>query len=176
MTRRLFLTADSVGGVWQYATELAGTLTGRGYHITIALLGPAPSEAQRRRVCDGVTLLETSLPLDWLAKDAATVIETGQALARLSRAHGADIVQLNQPALAADAAFGVPLVAVAHSCVGTWWQTMRGTAPEPQDLAWQTALTRQGLAAAAAVVTPHARLRRVPPAPLRAVRGAGGRS
>ena len=154
MTRQLFLTADSVGGVWQYATELAGALGPRGYDITLALLGPAPSAAQRAMLRPDVTLLETGLPLDWTAPDAATVAETGAAIFRLAAAHRADLVQLNQPALAADAAFAVPVVAVAHSCVGTWWHSVRGDAPEPADFAWQTALMARGLGRADAVVAP----------------------
>jgi glycosyltransferase involved in cell wall biosynthesis len=153
MTRRLFLTADAVGGVWQYATELTRALAPLGYQVTVALLGPPPSPAQRGAL-DGATLVETGLALDWVAADAATVLETGAAIARLAEAHRADIVQLNQPALAAGGAFAMPLVAVAHSCVGTWWRAVRGDAPEPADFAWQTALMQRGLAQADAIVAP----------------------
>jgi glycosyltransferase involved in cell wall biosynthesis len=155
MNRRLFLTADSVGGVWQYATELARALVPHGWDITVALLGPSPSKAQRGMLDGaGITLIDTGLPLDWMAPDAATVAQTGTAIARLAQEHRADIVQLNQPALAAGAKYGVPVAAVAHSCVGTWWQAMRGTEPEPADFAWQTALMHRGLTAADAVIAP----------------------
>ncbi len=156
MTRRLFLTADSVGGVWQYAGELARALAPRGYDITVALLGPPPSSAQRASLSGlgGVTLIETGLPLDWLARDDAAVLATAATLARLAEAHGADLVQLNQPAFAAGGAFAMPVVAVAHSCVGTWWQAVRGGESEPANFAWQTALMQRGLAAAYATVAP----------------------
>jgi glycosyltransferase involved in cell wall biosynthesis len=155
MSRRLFLTADSVGGVWQYATELARALEPHGWDITVALLGPTPSKAHREMLDGtGVTLLDTRLPLDWLSPDAATVTETGLAVARLAREHRADVVQLNQPALAAGVSFGVPVVAVAHSCVGTWWQAVRGTEPEPASFGWQTALMQRGLANVDAVIAP----------------------
>jgi glycosyltransferase involved in cell wall biosynthesis len=40
------MTADAVGGVWQYATELAAALVPHGVETTIAVLGPAPSDGQ----------------------------------------------------------------------------------------------------------------------------------
>ena len=154
--RRLLMTADAIGGVWQYATELARALAARGYEVVIALLGPAPSDEQRRMIADtaGVSLIETGLPIDWLATDAAAVNAAGAEIARLAAAQRADIVQLNQPALGAGVRFAMPVVAVAHSCLGTWWQAVRRDEPEPADFAWQTELMRRGLADAAAVVAP----------------------
>jgi glycosyltransferase involved in cell wall biosynthesis len=156
MMRRLFVTADSVGGVWQYVCELSRALAEHEYEIIIALLGPPPSDAQRNLIKDipAVTLLETGLPLDWMSRDAETVVESGRALARLSEMHRADVVQLNQPAFAAGVPFRMPVVAVAHSCVGTWWQAVHGAEPEPDDIAWQTGLMQRGLLAADATVTP----------------------
>lgn len=154
MMRRLFLTADSVGGVWQYAVELARALHPRGYHVTIATLGPPPSDAQRRTLGPDITLIDTGLPLDWTAPDAATLLAAGTEIARLAEQHRADIVQLNQPALAAEAVFAMPVVAAGHSCVGTWWRAMRGDAPEPSDIAWQADLMQRGLDRADAIVAP----------------------
>jgi glycosyltransferase involved in cell wall biosynthesis len=79
----------------------------------------------------------------------------GRDLARIARATGADLVQLNAPALAAEGGFPCPVLAVAHSCVGTWWQAVRA-GPIDSDLAWRAALTEEGLAAADAVVAPSA--------------------
>ena len=47
MTRRLLMTADAVGGVWQYAIELARGLVRDGWAVDLASLGPAASRAQR---------------------------------------------------------------------------------------------------------------------------------
>jgi glycosyltransferase involved in cell wall biosynthesis len=63
------------------------------------------------------------------------------------------LVQLNTPALAAQTAFDIPVVAVQHSCVATWWEAVHGT-ELPADFAWRTELNRIGLHAADAVVTP----------------------
>ncbi|WP_375404419.1 glycosyltransferase family 4 protein [uncultured Sphingomonas sp.] len=43
---RLLMTADTVGGVWQYATDLARALVPHGIETPLAALGPAPTEDQ----------------------------------------------------------------------------------------------------------------------------------
>ena len=146
MTRRLLMTADAVGGVWQYATELARGLEPLGWSVDVALLGPGPAPVGDVRV------IATGLPLDWLAADAREVEATARSLALLAR--GYDVVQLNQPALAV-ADYPCPVVAVAHSCVATWWTAVED-GPLPADLAWQAELTARGLGRADAVVCPSA--------------------
>ncbi|MEH3047812.1 glycosyltransferase family protein [Sphingomonas adhaesiva] len=167
---RLLMTADTVGGVWQYATDLAHGLTAAGMMVEIAVLGPPPGEAQRAAAA-GLTVIDTGLPLDWLASDAAAVERTATAIAALASARGADLVQLNQPALAI-AAFDRPVVAVAHSCVASWWAAVEH-GPLPDAFRWQTDLVARGLARADAVVCPSrhhadtvARLYALPHAPL----------
>lgn len=154
-TVRLLMTADGVGGVWQYATDLARALGGQGVETIIALLGPPPPLEQRAaaRAIPGVTLVETGLPLDWLADTAEQVGLTGRKIAELARHMGADLVHLNQPAIAAGVRFPVPLIAVSHSCLATWWAAVE-QGPLPDDFAWRTALHGEGLRAAQRIVTP----------------------
>ena len=151
---RVLLTADAVGGVWQYTTELARALKPIGYDPAIALLGPQPGAAQRADATD-LCLIDTGLPLDWLSDGPDAVLAAGDAIARLAADERVDLVHLNQPSLAARARFGAPVVAVAHGCVGTWWQAANGTAPDAE-YAWADELTRAGLHAADAVVAPSA--------------------
>lgn len=152
--RRLLLTVDAVGGVWQYALELAAGLRPLGWDPVLALLGPPVDTGQRAAAAaGGIPLVDTGLALDWLAPDAAAVRAAGTVLAALARAEGADVVQLNQPALAAGFDAGMPLVVAVHSCVATWWDAVRG-GPLPDDLAWQAELTGRGLRMADAVVAP----------------------
>ena len=40
---RVLMTADTVGGVWQYALDLARGLSEAGASTILAVLGPAPS-------------------------------------------------------------------------------------------------------------------------------------
>jgi glycosyltransferase involved in cell wall biosynthesis len=150
--RRLLLATDAVGGVWQYSLDLARALGPLGYETVLALIGPAPGLDQRG-AARGLRLIETGLPLDWLAADRAALRQTGKALAALARREGADVVQVGSAALLADGAFDMPAVAVQHSCLASWWEAVRGT-PLPLDFQWRTDLVRAGLEAADAVVAP----------------------
>lgn len=149
------MTADAVGGVWTYALDLAEGLAARGWRTTLAVLGPAPGMSQRlqARQVPGLDLHLTSLPLDWLAENPGELKRTAAAVARLCRETGAEVAQLNTPSLAALAAFPVPVVSVCHSCLATWWATMRDS-PLPPDFLWRTTLLRQGYAASSALVAP----------------------
>jgi glycosyltransferase involved in cell wall biosynthesis len=152
---RLLMTADAVGGVWQYSTDLARALAPLGVETVLAILGPAPSQDQRQsaRSIPGLTLVETGLPLDWLAEDREQVTLAGRRIAEMARHMNVDLVQLNQPALAAVTHFPVPVVAVSHSCLATWWAAVEGSAL-PHDFAWRVALHGNGLRAADKVVAP----------------------
>jgi glycosyltransferase involved in cell wall biosynthesis len=152
--RHLLMTADAVGGVWSYALDLARGLASHGTRVTLAVLGPAPDAAQRAaaEAIPNVALEVTGLPLDWLASTPAEVLAAGRAVAAIAERIGADLVQLNSPALAA-APFPVPVVGVCHSCVATWWRAVRG-GDLPEDFRWRTAILAEGYAAADALVAP----------------------
>ena len=143
------MTCDAVGGVWQYARELAGALAPLGVETVLAVLGPGDVPE-----VDGVEVLRTGLPLDWLADGPDAVLAAGTTIAELAHARGADVVHINSPALAA-ARFALPVVAVAHGCVGTWWQAAHSTTPDPA-YRWHGELMHAGLIAADAAVAPSA--------------------
>ena len=85
---RLLMTADAVGGVWQYATDLAGALADHGVETTLAVLGPAPSaQALSQAVAIPQTrIVITGLPLDWTAGSPGEVAEASRAIAALASA------------------------------------------------------------------------------------------
>lgn len=155
--RHVLMTVDAVGGVWQYALDLANALSARGDEVTLALLGPALAADQRAAVesLAGLRLVETGLPLDWLASGPEPVAHAARAVSALATQVRADLVHCNAPALAAGAEFAQPLVAVAHGCVATWWQATRG-APLAPSFQWHHDMVHRGLRAAAAVVAPSA--------------------
>ncbi|WP_428487466.1 glycosyltransferase family 4 protein [Rhodopila sp.] len=157
MLKRILLTTDAVGGVWRYSMEVARGFAARDIEIVLAVLGPPPGPAQRREAAaiPGLRLFETGLPLDWLAETPDEIDFAANVLAAMARQVDADTVQLHAPALVGDASWPVPVVAVVHSCVGTWWQAVRD-GPLPSDLAWRSEATRVGLARADVVVTPSA--------------------
>lgn len=154
---RVLLTADAVGGVWQYSTDLARGLSALGIETVLAVLGPSPSPEQAKAVkaIEGATLVDTGLPLDWLAASPTSVALAGEAIARLADRHDVNLVQLHSGALAAEAEFDRPVIAVAHSCVPTWWKAVKGT-PVDADYRWRAELMTRGLHAVDRVVAPTA--------------------
>ena len=155
--RHVVMTADAVGGVWTYAVDLGAALARRGDRVTLAVLGPAPTGAQRAdAAARGLAVSELGHPPEWLAADAAAVRAGAAALADLAGRSGADLLHLNHPALGADIAFDCPVLAVTHSCLATWWDAVRGDEPLPEDFRWRKALHEAGLAAADALAAPSA--------------------
>jgi len=156
-TRHVLMTADAVGGVWTYALDLAEGFAEHGVRVTLAVLGPRPDAAQRAQAeaIAGLALIETGLALDWTAAAPEALASTAGGLRALVRDSDADLVHLNTPALAAGPAFDRPVVSVAHSCLATWWGSVRKT-EMPEDFRWRTQRHWQGLLASDAVIAPSA--------------------
>jgi glycosyltransferase involved in cell wall biosynthesis len=156
MPRHVLMSADALGGVWQYACDLAGGLARQGIGVTLAVLGPAPTGAQREDAeASGCRLIMTGLPLDWTAALPSEIEDAGETLARLAETLGADLVHLHSPAFAAAADFAVPVIATCHSCVATWWEAVE-TGPLPPDLAWRRDLVGRGCTRVDALLAPSA--------------------
>jgi glycogen synthase len=151
---RVLMTADAVGGVWSYALDLAAGLATQA-ETTLVVLGPAPSPDQRlqAQAVEGLTLIETGLPLDWMATELAEIREAGAAVRGLARRIGAEVIHLNSPALAADGGFCAPVLGACHSCLATWWSAVKD-GPMPPDFRWRTQALWRGMLACSALVAP----------------------
>jgi len=143
-----------VGGVWNHTLELAQGLTARDIQVVLAVLGPRPSPEQLAAIDGTVDVIVTDLPLDWTGAAGSLRQAEGKALAQIAARAGVDLVHLNSPSLAAGGAFSLPLVIGCHSCVATWWQTLRGGNVLPPELARQRDLVGAGYAEADALVAP----------------------
>jgi glycosyltransferase involved in cell wall biosynthesis len=150
---RILMTVDAVGGVWRYAMELGRALATGRCTVHFAGLGPQPSASQAAEANAIGSLHWVDRPLDWLAEDAGGLEATGAAIQELAVQTGCDMVHLNQPSLALDWSGDIPVVAVMHSCVPSWWKTMRG-GDMPADLGWQLDVTRKALQRTDRIVVP----------------------
>ncbi len=157
MLNRILLTTDAVGGVWTYSIDLASGLAARRIAVVLAVLGPDPDATQRKQAeaIPGLRLVVTHLPLDWLAETPDQLQLASDVIAALASKVDVDTVHLHAPALVGTARWPVPIVVVAHSCVGTWWRAVRRD-PMPPDLIWRVEATRLGLMRADKVVAPSA--------------------
>ncbi len=150
----ILMTADAVGGIWTYALDLSRGLAARGTAVTVAVVGPGLDEGRRADAdAAGIALVDLGHRPEWLAESPREVARAGAALAALAGRSGADLLQLNHPALAAATAFDLPVLGVCHSCVATWWAAVRGT-PLPAEFAWQADAVGAGYRSTAQLVAP----------------------
>jgi glycosyltransferase involved in cell wall biosynthesis len=152
---RVFMTTDAVGGVWQYSLDLAQGLRAYDTETTICVLGPKPQPDQlaaARRI-PGVRLICLDLPLDWTASSPEVVLDAAATVVDAAADDGSSVVHLNSPALAAGPRFPAPVVAVCHSCMATWWQSVRKK-PLSRQFRWHRDLVAQGLGKVDAIVAP----------------------
>lgn len=153
--RRILMTIDAVGGVWQYAMALAERMVADGHAIVFAGLGPAPSPPQRRQAEQIGALAWLETPPDWMAASSAELRRLPDELGTLVRDHAIDLLHLNAPAQAAGLSAPCPVVAVSHSCVVSWFHVVRGSSP-PRAWAWHEDRNRAGFERADVVLAPSA--------------------
>jgi glycogen synthase len=123
--RLVLMTADTVGGVWHYAVELARALGARGIRVAFATMGAALNADQRAQIAalPMATLHESRYKLEWMEEPWEDVARAGEWLLALERELRPDLVHLNQFAFGALPFVSQKLV-VAHSCVLSWWRAV----------------------------------------------------
>jgi glycogen synthase len=153
---RVLMTADSVGGVWQYTVDLVRSLVEGPTEVLVAVLGSAPTEQQRDelRRLPSVTLAERNYALEWEPNSWAAVDASGRWLLELDAQFNSDVVHLNGYAHAA-LPWRKPVLTIAHSCVYSWWRNVLDAEPDPDWAEYRQRVTA-GLLACDAIVAPSA--------------------
>jgi glycogen synthase len=150
----VLMTADTVGGVWPYSVGLCRSLP--EIHFILATLGPRPVEAQRDAVrkLRNVMLVESDYRLEWMADGDFDFEQSLNWLYELIEEHDVDLVHVNDYGHAR-LGLDLPVVAVAHSDVLSWWEAVHKSAAPAQ---WDGYRGRviAGLAAATRIIAPTA--------------------
>jgi glycogen(starch) synthase len=150
---RIFLSTDTVGGVWDHTVTLARELHDAGHSVLVAVLGE-PRDERLAHLPVGVEVTWRRYRLEWMPDAADDVAAAGAWLRRTADLWEADVVHLNQMAYATEE-FAAPVLVAVHSDVFSWFsETLRAEAPA--EFAQYERWVRAGLAAADAVVTPTA--------------------
>ncbi|MGI8546075.1 MAG: glycosyltransferase family 4 protein [Gemmatimonadaceae bacterium] len=153
------MTADTVGGVWNYAIELAAALSPYDVEVTIATMGAPLTDAQWReaRARDNVDVVESTYRLEWMPDPWADVQFAGEWRLDIASDRKPDIIHLNGYAHAT-LDWNAPTCVVAHSCVLSWWRSVNGEAAPPEWSQYREVVS-VGLHRADVVVAPsHAML------------------
>jgi glycogen synthase len=148
------MTTDAVGGVWDYALELARGLTGAQVEVVLAVMGPGPGPHHRAaaQAIAGIDLVVGPYRLEWQEDPWDDVARAGDWLLELEARCGCDLVHLNGFAHGA-LPFRSPKLVVGHSCVLSWWQACHGV-PAPASWGAYRQVATAGLAGADCVVAP----------------------
>jgi glycosyltransferase involved in cell wall biosynthesis len=152
----VLITADTLGGVWTYARELASELVRRRVRVTLVSFGQIPSSEQTAWM-DGLDLFDfrpTGFRLEWMQDSEDDLHASAEYLKMVIAEVQPDLLHFNQyfyGALEID----IPKLVVAHSDVISWWQAVHQTAPpdSPWIRTYEKVVSR-GLAHADAVVAP----------------------
>ena len=142
----VLLTADVVGGVWDFCRVLAAELIRQDHRVTLLAFGVPTPEHRRQAARLGATLLDASLKLEWMEDSEADVHAAGALIADLVGELRPDVVHLNQYG-PARTEYGVPVVLTAHSDVLSWRKWALGESPADCAVGWDgyAALVRDGL-------------------------------
>jgi glycosyltransferase involved in cell wall biosynthesis len=151
---QVLMTADTLGGVWDYSLELARQLASYGIDTVLATMGRLPSVHQRQAAAaiPSLQLQSSQFKLEWMPDAGEEPLQAGEWLLELEKRHAPDIVHLNGY-VHGTLPWRAPTLLVAHSCVLSWWQAVKGGAAPPE---WQSYAerVRSGLRQATMVVAP----------------------
>lgn len=151
---RILMSADTVGGVWNYSLELARELIAGGDEVVIAAMGGRLDAAQQQAVATipGLVVHDSALRLEWMTEPWTDLERAADWLLELAAAVQPDVVHLNHYAHG-HLDWPAPVLMVTHSCVYSWHQAVHSRLP---GMEWQRyrEVVRQGLQAAALVVAP----------------------
>ncbi|NLS06361.1 glycosyltransferase family 4 protein [Rhizobium sp. P32RR-XVIII] len=147
------MTIDAIGGLRRYAMDLARALKEANVETVFAGLGPRLSTQQMREATAIGPCIWLDAPLDWMTDREDHLDVIPELLRELADKHMVDLLHLNLPSQAAGLVSDVPIVAVSHSCVVTWFEAMRGARPSA-DWSWQADRNRSGFDCADIVIAP----------------------
>jgi glycogen synthase len=124
---RILMTADTVGGVWTYALELIEALEPFGAEVALATQGARLTADQRSALerLANARLYESDYRLEWMQDPWADVDAAGEWLHEIARSVQPDVIHFNEYSHAAWD-WSAPVLTVGHSCVGSWFRSVRG--------------------------------------------------
>ncbi len=154
--KRILMSADTVGGVWTYALELARSLLPYGVEVALATMGAplTPEQWKAAKSIPKLEVFESNFKLEWMEDAWEDVRLSGEWLLNLEERIQPDVVHLNGYAHGA-LPWRSPILIVGHSCVLSWWEAVKG---EPAPPSWDRYRqeVKRGLQAANLVVAPSA--------------------
>jgi glycosyltransferase involved in cell wall biosynthesis len=122
--KRVLITADTVGGVWNYTLSLIRALP--DCEFAVCAMGAPLSVSQQNEIAqlNNARLFLRSLKLEWMDDPWRDVDAAGEWLLQIAAKFRPEIIHLNGYSHAA-LPWNVPVVVVAHSCLVSWWRAVK---------------------------------------------------
>lgn len=126
----VLVTADTLGGVWNYARELVTGLHTQGHRVTLVSFGDIPTAEQSSWITplENVDFRPTAFRLEWMQDSDADLEASSAYLLSVIDEVKPDLLHFSQYYYG-DLKCDVPRIVVAHSDVVTWWQAVHGKQP-----------------------------------------------
>ncbi len=122
--KRVLMTADTLGGVWNYSLELIRALP--EIEFALCTMGAPLTRAQDDDVAvlENVRVFPSTFKLEWMDSPWREVDAAGDWLLDIAARFQPDLVHLNGYSHAT-LSFSAPVMVVAHSCVLSWWRALK---------------------------------------------------
>jgi glycosyltransferase involved in cell wall biosynthesis len=123
---RILMTADTIGGVWTYTMQLCAALEAHSTEVHLLTLGAPLNVAQREQVAAlaNVVLYESRFKLEWMSEPWKDVSFARQWIDSVYAEVQPDILHFNNY-VRRRRSWKCPVVTVFHSCVLSWWESVR---------------------------------------------------
>jgi glycosyltransferase involved in cell wall biosynthesis len=157
--KRILMTADPIGGIWTFALELGHALEPYGIEFALATMGGPLTPDQHDEIAahKNIRLFESDLRLEWMDDPWPDVAHAGEWLLEIGSGFRPDLVHLNGYSHAV-LPWNAPVVVTAHSCVLSWWQSVKNQEAPPQYDEYRRRVAR-GLSAADLITAPSLAMR-----------------
>src|SRR5215210_7977192 len=94
---KVLMTADTLGGVWNYAVQLSQALSKYRVRVALGTMGVSLTAEQREDVArvPNIEVFESSFKLEWMEEPWRDVAAAGEWLLELEAQTQPDVVHLN---------------------------------------------------------------------------------
>src|SRR4028119_1429238 len=95
--KRILMTADTLGGVWTYALDVALALQAFDIEVTLATMGEPLSAVQQDAAARvrNIAAIESAFTLEWMEEPWADIALAGDWLLEIAERVKPDVVHLN---------------------------------------------------------------------------------
>ncbi len=153
---KILITTDTVGGVWTYTTDLALCLSDEKIEVVLVAMGPSLSKGKQTDIKNfkkhGITFYHQKNRLEWMDDPWEDVKLAGEWLKEIFQNEQPDLIHFNNYGQV-DLDWNVPTIVVAHSCVTSWWFSVKKE-PLPQKYEPYFDMVRRAFEIADVLVSP----------------------